>query len=292
MLSGYFSALVTPFDARQIDFESFDVYLRYIIKSGVAGFVVCGSTGESLSLSFEEKIALIKKASFINSGNLKIIAGVIEASTDSALEIIKETEDFVDGFLCICPYYVKPSQKQIYEHLFTLSEATKKDIIIYNNPGRVGTSINFDVLNDLVNSAENIIAIKECDVNLNRFCLWRTKMKKEFSFLTGNDDTAAAALAFGALGVISVTANIAPALCVQMFDSLKHGDLKTFFETRDKLAELHQLMFQEPSPAPLKYALSRLGLMKPDVRRPLAEISSSLKYDIDICLKNLRICDV
>lgn len=288
MLQGYFSAIVTPFDGYNIDFNALSKYLNYIIDSKVSGFVVCGSTGESLSLSFDEKVSLIRYASKINKKKIPIYAGIIENSTSVALNLIKETENYVDGFLCICPYYIKPTSLQIFEHLSTLSKATKKDIIIYNNPGRTGVSINFETLQKLVDNFQNIVAIKECD-SLSRFLLWRLKIRKDFSFLTGNDDLSPAALACGAMGVISVTSNIAPSFCTQLFDAYKRGDIKSFSLIRDKLSYLHKLLFSEPSPAPLKYALSRLNLIKSDLRTPLGEISLDLKDKIDDYLKFLEI---
>ena len=112
------------------------------------------------------------------------------------MDFIKKTEEIVDGFLCICPFYIKPSQNQIYEHFKTISDATKRNIILYNNPGRVGTSIDFSLLKKL-SSKKNIFAVKECTSDLSLFSTWRTTLKKDFAFLSGNDDKAAAVLSMG-----------------------------------------------------------------------------------------------
>ncbi|MDR0677554.1 MAG: 4-hydroxy-tetrahydrodipicolinate synthase [Holosporaceae bacterium] len=280
MLSGYISAVITPFKNNEVDLVAFEKYISYLINSGISGIVVCGSTGESLSLSFEEKVKLLKIAFEINNGKTKIIGGIIDSSTNNCLELMKKTEKYVDNFLCICPFYVKPSQQQIYEHFKRLSENTSKGIIIYNNPQRVGTDIGFDTFQKLC-AIKNIVAIKECSNILSRFSLWRKDVKEEFSFLSGNDDTACAALAMGANGIISVTANIAPTLSSKMYKAFFQNSIEKFCILRDILAPLHELMFAEPSPAPLKYALSRAGLIANELRNPLSQISPDLQKKID-----------
>ena len=200
---------------------------------------------------------------------------------------MKKIENFVDAFLCICPFYIKPSQNQMVEHFKKLSESTGKDIILYNNPGRVGTSIGFDTLKKL-SEISNVKAIKECTSDLSVFSLWRPQIKNDFSFLSGNDDSACGAFAMGAEGCISVTANIAPQLCAEMYEAFESGNLKKFGELRDKLAPIHQLMFAEPSPGPAKYALSKMGLMKNELRLPLSPISTTLQERIDYVLRGLK----
>lgn len=288
MISGYIAAVVTPFSDGKVDIESFEKYLSFLADSKIFGVVVCGSTGESLSLSMQEKVELIKAAHRIIGGKIKLFAGVIDAATHNCLDFIKKTEEIVDGFLCICPFYIKPSQNQIYEHFKTISDATKRDIILYNNPGRVGTSIDFSTLKKL-SSQRNVVAIKECTSDLSVFSTWRAAVKEDFAFLSGNDDTAAAALSMGAVGVISVTANIAPELCSTMLSAFQQNNLERFAVVRDALEPLHKLMFAEPSPGPVKYALSKLGLMKEELRMPLSPISSTLKAKIDKVMRELSL---
>lgn len=288
MISGYIAAIVTPFSDGKVDIESFKKYLSFLADSKISGVVMCGSTGESLSLSMQEKIELIKAAHRVIGGKIKLFAGVIDAATHNCLDFIKKTEEIVDGFLCICPFYIKPSQNQIYEHFKTISDATKRNIILYNNPGRVGTSIDFSTLKKLT-SQKNIVAVKECTSDLSVFSTWRTALKEDFAFLSGNDDTAAAALSMGAAGVISVTANIAPELCGTMFSAFQQNNLERFAVVRDALEPLHKLMFAEPSPGPVKYALSKLGLMKEELRMPLSPISSTLKVKIDKVMRELNL---
>ncbi len=286
MINGYIAAVVTPFKNGKLDIKSFEKYIDYIVHSGVSGMVVVGSTGESLSLSMAEKVELVKVASRINQGKIKLLAGTIDASTDNCVEMIKSTEKDVDGYLCICPFYIKPSQEQIYNHFKTLSNATSRDIVLYNNPGRVGTSIGLETFKKSC-ALKNVVAIKECAGDLSRFTLWRSEVKDSFVFLTGNDDSACGALAMGADGVVSVSANVAPELCAKMYTAFKNNDTERLNILRDTLAPLHSLMFAEPSPAPAKYALSRLGYMSEELRAPLAPISQDLRNSIDMFLEKV-----
>lgn len=286
MIGGYIAAVVTPFKDGKVDIESFEKYMNYMVSSGISGMVVCGSTGESLSLTMQEKVELVKIASRINSNRTQLFAGVIDASTQNCLELVKNTEEYVDGFLCICPFYVKPSQEQIYNHFKKISETTSKNLILYNNPSRVGTDINLDTFKR-ASELKNVVAIKECSSDLSRFSMWRSEVKKDFAFLTGNDDSACGAIAMGAHGVISVSANVVPELCMKMFNSFRNQDVERFSALRDMLAPLHKLMFTEPSPAPVKYALSKLGIMSDELREPLTSISSDLRAKIDDVLRKI-----
>ncbi len=280
MFNGYIVAVVSPFQNNQLDLKSFEQYIKWLVNTGISGVVVGGSTGESLSLTLEEYTSLIKLSSEIIDKKIKLIGGVISSSTDYSLSLINSAEKYVDGFLCICPFYIKPTQKQIINHFQKISENTSKSIILYNNPSRVGTSIDEQAFYELA-QINNVVAIKECSNDLSRFSVWRKNIKTNFDFLSGNDDSACGALAMGASGVISVSANICPKLCVKAYKSFKEGNICDFEKYRDMLAPLHKLMFSEPSPAPIKYALSKIGLMSEEVRAPLSVISSSLKAKID-----------
>ena len=287
MFKGYIPAVVTPFKDGKVDFGSFERYVSKLLDSDITGIVVCGSTGESLSLTDKEQFDLIKVANNVVQGKVKLIGGVISSSTESCLKLIKNSEEYVDGFLCICPFYIKPSQEQIVSHFSKLNANTSRPIILYNNPKRVGTSIEKKAFDSLA-KLENIVAIKECSCELSRFTWWRRGLSKDFDFLTGNDDSAFGALAMGAIGVISVSANVCPQLCVSAYNSFMVGDMRTFFHYRDILSTLHTLMFAEPSPAPAKYALSKLGLMSAEVREPLTPISIELQKKIDEFLEKIK----
>ncbi|MDR2068096.1 MAG: 4-hydroxy-tetrahydrodipicolinate synthase [Holosporaceae bacterium] len=280
MLNGYIAAVVTPFKNGKLDLTSFEKYINRLITQGISGIAVCASTGESLALSFQEKIELLRVAYDLVDGKIKIICGVIDPITNSCLEFMKKTEKFADYFLCVSPFYIKASSDQIFHHFKILAENTDKEIILYNNPGRVGQEIDFGTLERLYR-LPNITAVKECSANFSRYTRKYARIKERFSFLAGNDEMVCAALAMGADGAISVSANVAADLCIKMYKAFQQKDLERFGILRDVLAPLHELMFAEPSPAPTKYLLSKFGLMQNELRAPLAPISKTLAERID-----------
>ncbi|MDR1375733.1 MAG: 4-hydroxy-tetrahydrodipicolinate synthase [Holosporaceae bacterium] len=280
MLSGYIAAVVTPFKNGKLDLPSFEKYINHVMSQGVSGVVICGSTGESLALSLQEKIELLRVAYEVIDGKIEIICGVIEPITLNCLELMEKAEKFSDYFLCISPFYVKASGDQIFHHFKILSESTDKEIIIYNNPERAGIDIDFDMLQKLCN-LKNIVAIKECSTNLSKYAPKYMHLKEKFSFLAGNDELVCAALAMGASGAISVSANVAANLCLKMYKSFQQKDLERFGVLRDVLAPLHELIFTEPSPASIKYLLSKFGFMQNELRAPLTPISKALEARID-----------
>jgi 4-hydroxy-tetrahydrodipicolinate synthase len=288
MLNGCFAAVVSPFNNGKLDIDAFERYVSHLAVSGISGVVVCGTTGESLSMSKDEKMELIKKACLVSNKKIKVIAGVMESVTGYCLDFIKDIEQHVDGFLCISPFYIVPSQRQIYDHFKTISESTERDIILYNIPRRTGSAIEFDTFKKL-SELKNVVAIKECGTNLAMYTIWRSGVKSNMSFLSGNDETACGAFAMGASGVISVSANIVPELYVKMHSAFNSGNLELFNALRDKLAPVHELMFAEPSPGPLKYALSRLGFMKNELRRPLSAVSADLAKKLDKLIDDLQL---
>jgi 4-hydroxy-tetrahydrodipicolinate synthase len=288
MLSGYIVAVVTPFSGGKLDVGSFEKHVSHLMTQGVSGIVVCGSTGESLALSIFEKLELIKTTAEIIKGKINVIASVIDPMTDGCLELMRKSEEFVDHFSCICPFYLKPSQDQIFSHFKALSCCTSRGIILYNNPRRACVDIHFDTFRRLCD-LKNIVAIKECITEPSRFVLWRTQVKENFCFLGGDDESACGALAMGASGIISVSANVIPGLCREMYDAFRRNDLERFGALRDATAPLHQLMFAEPSPAPAKYALHRLGFMKDELRPPLTPISVGLQRELNLCLSKIGV---
>jgi 4-hydroxy-tetrahydrodipicolinate synthase len=160
--------------------------------------------------------------------------------------------------------------------------------MLYNNPSRTASNIGFETLKKLSN-IKNIVALKECSGDLSVFTRWRLELNEEFSIFSGNDDTACGAMACGANGIISVGANVLPELFVRVCNAAKNKDWEKFAILRDVLAPLHDLMFTEPSPAPVKYALSKLGLISNELRLPLGQISDSLREKIDGFMEKMKI---
>lgn len=286
-LKGFIVALVTPFNEEgSVDLSAFGKYVNRLSSvEGISGVVVCGSTGESLSLSDDEKLALVKCAYESAENKAAVIGGIIESSTERGVQLMRSFEKYVDGFLCICPYYIKPSQKQLVSHFKTYNDNTDKDIILYNNPGRTGVDLQFDAFRELV-QLKNISGIKECSADLSRFVLWKQALgNKKFSYLSGNDDAAGAAFAMGADGVISVTANVMPEQCARFYRSWEERNYEEFAKNRNELEEITKMMFAEPSPAPAKYVLAKMGLMKNILRAPLTPITQELSEQLDLAIK-------
>ncbi|MDR2681563.1 MAG: 4-hydroxy-tetrahydrodipicolinate synthase [Holosporaceae bacterium] len=288
MFNGCFAAMVTPFSNDKLDLDSFEKYINYLVDSGISGIVLCASTGEALSLSVQEKVKLVTTAAKVVNGKIKVIAGIIDSMTENCLSLMRSIEDQVDSFLCICPFYIKPSQEQIYLHFRKLSESTEQKLILYNNPSRAGSYIAFETLK-MLSEQKNIVGIKECGPDLSVFSRWRLQLRDDFFLLSGDDTTACGALALGAKGIISVTANVAPKMCARIYQTFKRGDVEGFRAARDTIAPLHSLMFDYPSPAPAKYALSRLGLIKNELRAPLSPVDKQTREKINEFMEKMDV---
>lgn len=280
MFSGYIPAVVSPFNENGVDISSFEKYINWLVQSGMNGVVVCGSTGESIALAMNEKKALVSSAVNVCEKSVPVIAGVISSVTEDCIQQAKAYEKCgADALLCVCPYYLKPTQEGIFEHFRKIHDSCGLPIILYNNPGRTAVDLGLDTLRKL-SALERIVGLKEASSDLSRFVSWRQHVKAGFSFLSGNDDVACGAFVLGASGVISVTANILPGMCSDIYKAWRDKDMSKFEKLRDKMFNTHQLMFAEPSPAPVKYALSLLGVMQEDVRAPLLPVSEQTKLRI------------
>ena len=215
-----------------------------------------------------------------------IIAGTGSNNTSEAIEYTNHAEKVgADAALVVTPYYNKPTQDGLYEHFKIIAENTSLPIIIYNIPGRSIVDMNIQTMVKL-SEIKNIIGVKDATNDLFRPVLTRKQMKKEFCYLSGEDGTALAYLAQGGHGCISVTANIAPKLCSEMHMYWREGNIKKAQEINLKLSSLHNALFLESSPGPIKYAAYLKGLCGPETRLPLVEISDSTKNEVKNCLKD------
>lgn len=280
MFKGYIPAVVSPFNGSDVDICAFEKYINWLVESGVSGVVVCGSTGESISLSQAERMQLVRKAVEVANSRIPVIAGVISAITEDCVEQAQEFERCgADALLCVCPFYLKPTQDAIYNHFYKIHESVSIPMILYNNPGRTACDLKLDTLRKL-SALPRIVGLKEASPDVARFLTWRPHLKADFSLLSGNDDTFCGSLALGAHGTISVTANVIPDICAALYKAWEDRDIEKFSRLRDKIADLHDLMFIEPSPGPVKYALSLMGIMAEDVRSPVETISDTSKAKI------------
>jgi|TARA_E500000178_G_scaffold348219_1_gene402920 4-hydroxy-tetrahydrodipicolinate synthase len=289
MFKGSIPAVITPFDGDKVDYESLLKVLNHLIDNGSHGLVPCGTTGESPTLSHDEHKKIIEETIRIADKRVPIIAGTGSNNTLEAIEYTNHAENSgADAALIVTPYYNKPTQSGLYEHFKLIASKTKIPIIIYNIPGRSIVDMSIDTMIEL-SKIQNIVGVKDATNDLFRPLLTRKKMQNDFCYLSGEDGTALAYLAQGGHGCISVTANVAPKLCAEMHLKWQEGNLSNAQEINLKLASLHNTLFIESSPGPVKYAASLLGLCKENTRLPLTSIKDHTKELVKSCLQELQL---
>ncbi len=285
MFYGSITALITPFKNGEIDWKAFDNLVEWQIEKGTHALVPCGTTGESPTLSHDEHMAIVKRCVDVVKKRIPVIAGSGSNSTREAIKLTQYAKNTgADAALIVTPYYNKPSQAGMYEHYRAIHDEVQIPIIIYNIPGRCVIDMNIETMAKLA-KLPNIIGVKDATGDLSRPLLTRHAIGKDFCQLSGDDITAAAFLAQGGVGCISVLSNIAPEQCANMQNAWRNKDMETFTNLRDKLAPLAQDLFCESNPAPVKYAAKVLGICGDDVRRPLLPASKSAQEKIESALK-------
>lgn len=286
MFKGSMTALITPFDNNnQVDWVAFEKLVEWQIDQGTDAVIPCGTTGESPTLTHDEHKQIVKRCVDIVAGRIPVIAGTGSNNTTEALELTQEAkDDGADAALVVTPYYNKPTQEGLYAHYKTINDTVDIPVIIYNIPGRSIVDISNETMARMA-ELPNMVGVKDATADLARPLDLRNLVGDEFCQLSGEDATATAFLAQGGHGCISVTSNVAPALCAQMHDAWQQGDIKTMEAARDALAPLHKALFVESSPAPVKYAASRLGLCSDAVRQPLLSASEGCRAQVDTALE-------
>ena len=289
MFLGSIPAVITPFLGDKVDYDSLTKILTHLIDNGSHGLVPCGTTGESPTLSHDEHKKIIEETIRIADKRIPVIAGTGSNNTLEAIEYTKHAENSgADAALIVTPYYNKPTQTGLYEHFKTIAEKTNIPIIIYNIPGRSIVDMTIETMIEL-SKIKNIIGVKDATNDLFRPLLTRKKMENEFCYLSGEDGTALAYLAQGGNGCISVTANVAPKLCSEMHSAWQEENISKAQKINLKLSSLHDVLFIESSPGPVKYAASLLGLCNAKTRLPLSEIKDDTKKVIKTCLQELQL---
>jgi len=280
MFYGSIPAVITPFKNNDIDYNSLSKIVEHLIVNGSNGLVPCGTTGESPTLSHEEHKKIIEETIKISDGRVPIIAGTGSNNTFEAIEYTKHAESAgADAALIVTPYYNKPTQLGLYQHYKSIADETSLPIIIYNIPGRSIVDMSIETMIEL-SKLKNIIGVKDATNDLFRPLLTKKKMNSDFCYLSGEDGTALAFLAQGGHGCISVTANVAPKLCSDMQKFWREGDIRNAQKINLQLSGLHNSLFLESSPAPVKYAASLIGLCDSETRLPLIEIQESTKQAV------------
>jgi 4-hydroxy-tetrahydrodipicolinate synthase len=280
MFKGSITALLTPFRDGRVDEPAYQIFVEWQIEQGIHGVVAVGTTGESPTLTHDEHKRVVELCVESAKGRVPVIAGTGSNSTDEAIELtIHAKTAGADAALIVTPYYNKPTQEGLYSHYSAIAEAVDIPIVIYNIPGRSVVDMTVATMARLA-KITNIIGVKDATNDLARPVLTRLAAGGDFCQLTGEDATVAAFLGQGGDGCISVTANVAPGPCAQMFEAWQARDLDSFAGLRDRLAPLHEALFCESSPGPVKYAASLLDKCLPDTRLPLVPIAETSRLRV------------
>jgi 4-hydroxy-tetrahydrodipicolinate synthase len=288
MFSGTFTALVTPFRNDAFDKAAFALLIEAQIAGGVDGIVPVGTTGESPTLDHEEHLQVIKEAVKIAKGRTKVIAGTGSNSTAEAIDLTVAAEKAgADAALLVAPYYNKPSQEGLFLHYSKLAAATKLPLILYSIPGRCGVEIAAETVKRLAKACPTIVAIKEAGGTVERVHALRHAVPDNFDILSGDDSLTVPFIASGARGVISVASNIAPKEISDMVRAALKGDFATARATHERYYALFKELFIEPNPVPIKFALASKGMIAPDVRLPLCQMSVPNQHRLTALLKAL-----
>lgn len=274
-------ALITPFsEDGSIDFAGLQNVINHVIDGGVDYLVVCGTTGESATLSKSEKKQVLKAALEFNAGRIPVVYGIGGNNTAGVLEEISETDfNGIDAILSVSPYYNKPTQAGIIAHYTAIADACPVPVILYNVPGRTMSNVTFQTTILLANHP-NIIGMKEASGDLSQCMRIAARMPKDFLLISGDDILTPSMRVIGGQGVISVLANAYPSL----FKTICHGNLEDAKEAAFKLLDINPMMYEEANPVGLKFLMSHLGICGETVRLPLVKATESLKERI---LKNL-----
>ena len=277
MFKGSCVALITPFRNGAVDERAFQDFVAWQIEQGTDVLVPCGTTGESPTMSHEEHNRVVELCIEVARGKVPVIAGSGSNSTAEAISLTRHAKKAgADAVLVVTPYYNKPTQEGLYQHYKAIHDAVDIPIVIYNIPPRSVVDMSVATMARLA-KLKNIVGVKDATMDLARPLRTRLAVGKEFCQLSGEDITTVAYLAQGGHGCISVTANVAPHLCAELHDSWQRGDVATVQRVNDRLAPLHDAMFCEASPGPVKYAASLLGKASAETRLPLCEIAGESK---------------
>ena len=278
---GSITALITPFKNGEVDARAYQRLVEWQIDQGTHGLVPCGTTGESPTLSHDEHREVVELCIEAASGRVPVIAGTGSNSTAEAVELTLHAKRAgADGVLVVTPYYNKPTQEGLYLHYKAINDCTDIPILIYNIPGRSVVDMTVDTMARLF-KLKNIVGVKDATASMARVSQQRAALGKDFVQLSGEDATALGFMAHGGQGCISVTANVAPALCSEFQLACLGGNFKRALELQDRLMPLHDALFVESNPGPVKYAASKLGLCNGETRLPLAPIASASKQKVD-----------
>jgi 4-hydroxy-tetrahydrodipicolinate synthase len=290
MFKGSNVALITPFKDNKLDTEAYIKIIHFHLKNGTNGLVPAGTTGESPTLNHDEHQKVIELCIKESNGKIPVIAGTGSNSTEEAISLTKHAEKVgADGALVVTPYYNKPTQEGLYQHYKAINDNTSLPIIIYNIPSRCVIDMSVDTMSRLF-ELKNIVGVKDATGDLNRIDQTIKKLGTEFIQLTGEDGLALEFNKRGGVGIISVSANIAPKLCsdFQKYSKSKN-EIKEAERIDQILQPLHKALFIESNPAPAKYAAKLLGLCDDEIRLPLVKIKKETEEEVKKALSSAKI---
>ena len=288
MITGSIVALVTPMkpDNLDVDWEALDRLVEWHIDQGTHALVAVGTTGESATLSVYEHSRVIKAVVDVSNGRIPVIAGTGANCTREAIELTSAAKDAgVEACLLVTPYYNKPTQEGLYQHYKAIAGAVDIDQILYNVPGRTACDMLPETILRL-SEIKNIVGVKEATGNLDRAAWLIDNTAKDFAIYSGDDHTARQLMLLGGHGDVSVTANVAPKLMSQMCEAALNGDSKQALAIDQQLLLVHDAMFLESNPIPVKWAISQLGLISDAIRLPLTQLSEDNQVQVLNSLKS------
>jgi 4-hydroxy-tetrahydrodipicolinate synthase len=276
MFRGTFTALVTPFRDGAIDVSPFEKLIETQIAAGITGIVAVGTTGESPTLSHEEREQVIRLAVTTANKRCQVLAGTGSNVTHHAVADTQMAEKLgADGALLVAPYYNKPSQEGLFRHFKAIADCTSLRVMLYNIPGRCGVDIGPDTVARLATECRNIVSIKEAGGSVERVSELRRRLPESFTILSGDDSLTLPFMSVGAAGVVSVVSNLFPAEVCALVRAFESGDVKLAQKLHRKLFPLFKDLFIEPNPVPIKTALGWRGDMSSECRLPLCEMTTA-----------------
>lgn len=285
MFKGSFTALITPFRNGAVDEKAFQDLVVRQIESGTHGLVPCGTTGESPTLSHEEHMRVTELCIEAANGRVPIIAGTGSNSTDEAIMLQRHAKEAgADAGLVVTPYYNKPTQAGLIAHFKAIADAVDLPIVIYNIPGRSMIDMSIATMAELAKHP-NIVGVKDATADLARPMRTRIACGPEFCQISGEDATIVPFLAQSGVGCISVSSNIVPKELAKMHEAWMKGDMTTVNRINERMMPVHDAMFCESSPGPVKYAAELMGLCSSELRLPMVGISNESKKKVEAALK-------
>ncbi len=288
---GLYTAIVTPFKDGKVDYDAFKALIEAQIAGGVDGIVPMGTTGESPTVSTEEHLEVIRVCIETVAGRCQVIAGTGANCTAEAIELTKAAAAMgADGTLQVCPYYNKPNQEGVYQHFKAIAEATDLPIMLYSIPGRSGIEIAVETVARLAADCPTIVAIKEAGGSVERVNQLVQALPADFAILSGDDGLTVPFISCGAVGLVSVTSNIAPAEMKELVDTTLSGDGKKALELQKKYYPLMKgLMSLDVNPVPAKAALALRGQIGWEIRLPLVPLAEEKHGKLADLLKSFNL---